>query len=131
MSDNSLTVDLHGSVFDGHAAEDIAKMAEDCQRAVAERAEFAWQMKMDDSFRHPTGYYQSHINIAQRDKDLVVNDQGVVYGFWLEGIGSRNAPVTSFKGYFARRWTVESVGRQVTEICTPIVDKAIEKINHG
>jgi hypothetical protein len=124
-------VTFTGPLFDGAAPHVIAKMAGDCGQAMAEHAEFVWQMKMDDSFRHPTGAYQSQINIARRDQAFVVNDRGSVYGPWLEGTGSRNAPVTKFKGYASARYTAQAVQRQVPEVCAPIVAKAIAEINHG
>lgn len=124
-------ITLSGPLFDGRAERILAKMAADCQRAVAEHAEFTWQMKMDDSFRHPTGAYQSHINIAHKDADLVVNDRGSVYGPWLEGTGSRNAPATRFKGYHAAVYATQAVERQIDQTCAPAVDKAVQEINHG
>ena len=53
--------------------------------------------------RNPTPVYQTHIMIDDRiDDQWAVTDQGkVVYNHWLEGTGSRNFPVTSFRGYHA------------------------------
>jgi hypothetical protein len=50
--------------------------------------------------QHPTGYYESQI-VKDRvaPETYSVNDSNVIYGPWLEGIGSRNAPVTRFEGY--------------------------------
>lgn len=120
-----------GPMFDGHAVEILRKAINDIGNEVAGHAEFVWQMKMDDSFRHPTGAYQSHINVARRDGTLVVNDAGVVYGPWLEGTGSRNAPVTRFKGYGSARYAALAVDKQVDEIAAPILDRAVQEINRG
>lgn len=129
----SIEIDTSGPLFNGHAADDLAKMAEECQREVAKAAEDTWQSYMDSSFRHPTGRYQSNVNIAKRDKDLVVNDgwpeSRLPYGPWLEGIGSRNSPVTRFPGYHALKRAADTVSRDVDGICQPIVDKYVAEAN--
>lgn len=128
---NSIEIRATGPVFDGRAASIVTRMAADCQRKTADAAEETWQAFMDATFRHSTGRYQSHVNIAQRGQDLVVNDRGVIYGFWLEGIGSRNSPVTRFPGYFNRRRAVQHINGHVAELCEPIVTRAVEEMNHG
>lgn len=124
------TVTLHGPLFDGTAATILHRAIDDCRRHMADTAEEVWQAYMDASFRtqSPSGY-QSHVNIAQRSQDLVVNDRGVIYGFWLEGIGSRNFPVTRFKGYFAARRATQHVNQMALGECEPILDRAVHEIN--
>lgn len=67
---------------------------------------------LDASIRNPTPYYETQITQQRGGADdlaglasdvdpVVVHDRGVIYGHWLEGDGSRNAPVTSFRGYGA------------------------------
>ena len=45
-----------------------------------------------------TGNYRRNISSRVSGMHAVISDGGVVYGPWLEGVGSRNA-VTRFKGY--------------------------------
>ena len=129
-----VSVSFSGPVFDGRAAEAMRRLAHDAQAEVAKYAEDTWQSYMDASFRtqSPNGY-QSHVNIARRDKDLVVNDgwpeSGLEYGPWLEGVGSRNSPVTRFPGYFALRRAAEHTERDVPQIVAPIVDKYVHEAN--
>lgn len=129
----SLNVKFEGPVFDGRAAEAMHRLAQEAQSEVAKYAEDTWQSHMDASFRHPTGAYQSHVNIARRDKDLVVNDgwpdSGLQYGPWLEGIGSRNSPVTRFPGYFSLRRARAHTERDIPQIVAPIVDKHVREAN--
>lgn len=129
MADIQIT--FSGPMFDGRAPDIIRDMATTCQHDAADAAMERWDMHMHETFRHPTGHYQSNINIAHREQDLVVNDRGVIYGFWLEGIGSRNSPVTRFPGYFNRRRTVQEIEQRVPQICQPAVTHALERINHG
>jgi hypothetical protein len=56
-------------------------------------------------FKHPTGYYESHVRVKNTTSGPEVWDGGEfgpVYGPWLEGLGSRNA-TSRFKGYHAFR----------------------------
>ncbi len=133
MSDN-VGVEFKGPVFDGRAAEAMRRLAEEAQKTVAQYAEDTWQSFMDASFRtHSPGGYQSHVNIAKRDKDLVVNDgwpdSGLEYGPWLEGVGSRNSPVTRFPGYFALHRAAVKVNSELGEVTRPIVDKYVAEAN--
>lgn len=129
-----VSVEFKGPMFDGRAAEAMRKLAEEAQKTVAEYAEDTWRSFMDASFRTQSpGGYQSHVNIARRDKDLVVNDgwpdSGLEYGPWLEGVGSRNSPVTKFPGYFALRRATVKVEREVPEVVRPIADKYVAEAN--
>ncbi len=76
---------------------------------------------------------QSFVNIARRDPDLVVNDgwpeSHLPYGPWLEGIGSRNSPVTRFPGYFSLKRAADMVRRDTDGITAPIVDKYVREAN--
>lgn len=69
--------------------------------------------------RKRTPFYETQLNIDDGGRPngagtSVVNDMDVIYGPWLNGTGSRNYPVTRFKGYRAwdkaHRGVVESVG---------------------
>jgi hypothetical protein len=52
---------------------------------------------------HP-GLYESSIHTERSVVDhLIITDTPVVYGPWLEGVGSRNYPVTRFAGYHTFR----------------------------
>lgn len=128
-----IEVTFNGPMFDGRAADAMTRLAAELQTKTAEYTEDTWQSFMDASFRHPTGAYQSHVNIAKRDKDLVVNDgwpeSRLEYGPWLEGVGSRNSPVTRFPGYFALRRTAVKVTGEIPEIAAPIVDKYVAEAN--
>lgn len=133
MTGLEIEVHFSGPVFDGRAVDAMGHLVEDVKTKVAEYTEDTWQAFMDASFRHPTGTYQSHVNIAKRDKDLVVNDgwpeSRLPYGPWLEGVGSRNSPATRFPGYFALRRAYVKVSGEVDQVTQPIVDKFVAEAN--
>ncbi len=127
-------INMKGSLFDGVAEAQLAVAEATLQREIAEYAEFQWQMYMTDSFKTPSQppKYQSHVNIAKRDGDLVVNDgwpdSELAYGPWLEGLGKRNV-LSSFKGYQSMRRARNSVAQKTEAIAKPIIDKFIAAAN--
>jgi hypothetical protein len=50
----------------------------------------------------------------------VVQDGGVIYGPWLEGVGSRNR-TTRFKGYFTFRRTTAQLNVRATPIAEELL----------
>jgi hypothetical protein len=131
----SIEVRFDGPMFDGRAATQLTEMCKGIQETVAKAAEDTWQSLMDASFRHPTGAYQSHVNIARDGSDLVVNDgwpdSRLEYGPWLEGVGSRNSPVTRFPGYHALSRAAAETERSIPALTETVVDRHIEEINRG
>jgi hypothetical protein len=120
---------VSGPMFTGVAQEHVAVMLDEIMQEVGDYALYQWQATLEGSWREPTGAYLARTNLARREDGLVVNDRGSVYGPWLEGTGSRNAPVTRFKGYASARRATASVARKVKQIEQPIVDKWVGRIN--
>lgn len=93
-------MDASGPLFDGRAERVVQEYVTDVRDAVAEFAEEQALRLMGSYFKHPTGYYESRVMTTAVSPEIArVHDQGVVYGPWLEGTGSRNYPETRFKGY--------------------------------
>jgi hypothetical protein len=124
-----VTVNVSGPMFDDRAQAMVDRLVDEVQQEVADYALFQWRMNLEDSWREPTGAYMSHTNLARREHDLVTNDHGSLYGPWLEGTGSRNFPVTRFKGYAAARRATQTVARKAKSIGQPFVDKWVGRIN--
>jgi len=55
-------------------------------------------LSVSEARQKRTGHYRRNISSRVSGMQAVISDGGVVYGPWLEGVGSRNA-VTRFKGY--------------------------------
>lgn len=83
---------------------------------------------MDKSFMHPTGHYQSHLHVAQDDLGTRVDDDGVIYGPWLEGVSRRNSR-SRFKGYAAFRKTAQQLRIHVIEIANRAVEEFVRRMN--
>jgi hypothetical protein len=93
-------VTLSGPLFDARGEHDVREFITDALDQVAAQASANVHYNMETSFKHPTPYYETQVRTTRVDEDTrSVNDRGIVYGHWLDGSGSRNFPVTSFKGY--------------------------------
>ena len=72
------------------------------------------------NFRTRTPYYETRVTTERVSGEVsLVSDQGVVYGPWLEGVGSRNRPRPGFPGYWfwrAAKQATVARGPQIAEI---------------
>ncbi|MBH1939008.1 hypothetical protein I5Q34_32925 [Streptomyces sp. AV19] len=117
-------VEMNGPLFDGRAARAAAAFCDAAREEIAEYAETLVLNELGHVLRHPTGYYESRVETERLAADTSrVHDNGVVYGPWLEGIGSRNAPVTRFAGYSHWRRMKEAVKGQVPAMAERILQR--------
>lgn len=129
------TVELtfEGPFFEG--AEDIVQAyIGETERALGERALDLVEANLEDSIRVNHGVYTSHIRLTQQDAGQVVDDgwgetNDLPYGKWLEGIGSRNAPVTRFEGYHSFQRAAETLDEEAETIAADVLDKYLGELN--
>jgi hypothetical protein len=126
-------VRVSGPMFDVRAQRYVDQMLTEVKQEVGDYGLFLWRMNLEGSLKVQTGRYMRSTQVIWRGQDRVVNDgwpgSGVVYGPWLEGVGSRNSPVTRFPGYFSMRRAVSALFPKVKRIGQPFVDKWIGRIN--
>lgn len=113
-------VNVSGPLFDGRAPSVFVAMADDCRREVAAQASAYVHLTLNQRIRNPTPYYEPQIITQRRGNSMVVHDRGIVYGSWLEGIGSRNK-TTRFKGYAAFRNARQQVEADVPRLTAAVV----------
>ena len=75
------------------------------------------------------GFYASQINTDRQVNQVAINDKDVIYGPWLEGVGSRNSPVTRFKGYHTFRVVSQELMITSTEIADRVMPIFMEELN--
>jgi hypothetical protein len=112
-----------GPMFSGKTAAAMVTYADEVSYKVATFAEDQVQQRLAQVLQNPTGYYQSKVTVARAGTGYQVWDQGVVYGPWLEGTGSRNAPVTRFAGYSTFRRTKALVDRKAPGIAYELLGR--------
>lgn len=76
----------------------------------------------------PTGYAHRSVQTLAMGDHHVVTDSGIVYGAWLEGVGSRNA-TTRFKGYAIFRRTTATMQNQAIYSAEPVIHQLTEALN--
>lgn len=75
-----------------------------------------------------TGNYRRHLHATSSGMEGRLTDSGVVYGPWLEGVGSRNA-TTRFKGYASFRRVGQWMNSVAKKVLAAHVSKAVREIN--
>jgi hypothetical protein len=128
------TVTFSGPYFDARYDEACDQLNYDLEDAVAQQAMADWHHNLERSLRFPTGFYESHITMQSSPSasgGTSVTDLGVIYGHWLEGDGSRNAPKTRFPGYWSARRATVQVQAKVEELSHRPVEHFLEKVNDG
>lgn len=104
-----------GPLFDGRVGKALDAAADDIEQRTAYFGAALIRSRMDMTFRRQTPYYRLQ-NQARRDgAHWKISDNGVIYGPWLEGIGSRNK-TTRFKGYSNYRRSVQQIQLRMNEI---------------
>jgi hypothetical protein len=130
MSDEAITIQLRGPLFSGEANRAAADATRDIMDRVASYAMEQVQKNLDGSIKNPTPYYETQIQVTNLVQDRSVNDRGVVYGPWLEGVGSRNQ-TTRFKGYASFRRATETTRRAVPGISGAIIRRYLKQMGGG
>jgi len=93
-------VTVTGPFFDGRDHAVLDAMCDDIAYEVGAEGRDIVRLNSDTSFKHQTPHYVLQLrnhDAGQFARD--VDDGGVIYGPWLEGVGSRNFPRTRFRGY--------------------------------
>jgi glucan biosynthesis protein len=108
----NVSIHKSGPVFDGRAARAGRDYAEALEEDLADQVVTELHKEFDIHFKHPTGYYKSQVKVRNGSGEKEIHDGGVVYGPWLEGVGSRNFPTTRFRGYASFRRVFQRVDRR-------------------
>jgi hypothetical protein len=124
---DQITVTAHGALFDGRATPAVDRALQDAQWDVGSQGLANWHLFLDQSIRHPTPYYETQVTVQRMATDVVVHDRGIVYGPWLEGVGSRNRS-TRFKGYFSLRRAYQELRGQAQHLAERAIRRGVESI---
>lgn len=119
-----ITIKLKGPVFDGRASAQARAFCHDLEHEVATEARSKAKDFMAGSFKRPTPYYWTRLMVYPAGGGTRVSDAGIIYGPWLEGVGSRNAPVTRFRGYHSFRRAANAMkGPAVRRIARMVIKR--------
>lgn len=97
---------VSGPISSGLIHKHVRDYEQDVAEALAEEAEDTWLDLLNSRLRHQRPYYTTQIDKKRLAWNRYkIHDNGVIYGHWLEGTGSKNSPVTIFPGYWSMRDT--------------------------
>jgi hypothetical protein len=122
-----VTVTVTGPLFDGRARHEVGEFLHQATHDVGSQGLANWQLFLDRSIKHPTPYYETQVTVERAGTDVVVHDRGIVYGPWLEGVGSRNR-TTRFKGYFALRRAVQALKAEIPVLLEHMLRPYLERM---
>lgn len=108
MADNIVSVSLVGPLF--------AQCANDIVQELTELGMERLTSAFPTGVPVKTGNYRRNINPTIHGASAQLDDNGVVYGSWLEGTSSRNE-TSRFKGYATFRRTGDWLQEQAEDIC--------------
>lgn len=125
----SIDITMTGPLFDGRAERAMERACDDARDDIAAYAEERVLMGTSASFKTRTPYYETRITTERvTDEVSLVHDQGVIYGAWLEGVGSRNYPNSRFKGYGHWRAAKQAVARRGPQVADAAVRRRLPEM---
>lgn len=124
----SVTMTVSGPLFTGALAGMIDAMLMEMTATLAFGGLATWKQNLDASLKNPTPYYETQVTAEPRGEEFVIHDRGIIYGPWLEGVGSRNK-TTRFKGYSALRRAYQDLVQRAPGMLEPILTRWVERMN--
>ncbi len=115
-------VKTSGPLFDDQAEKAAKDYCLRVEESLGEKAVRMIHERLHQVLQNPTGYYESQVQVERHPSGTVVTDGGVIYGPWLEGVGSRNK-TTRFKGYA----TFRKVGQALEAAAKPIAEAELPR----
>ncbi len=119
---------MSGPLFDGRADLALQDGLDAIEERVAGQASAEVHLNLDTSIRNPTPYYETQVQVVADEGARVVNDRGVIYGPWLEGVGERNK-TTRFKGYFSFRRAAHTTREKAPQLAREVLARFVGRMN--
>jgi len=92
-------MEIRGPLFDGTAEVVISDLCKEIEKDVAREGVNVVRTRLGQVLKKQTPFYITKIEDVPHAGHMKVTGESVIYHWWLEGKGSRNFPVTRFKGY--------------------------------
>lgn len=119
---------VKGPLFDGSADVNLAAFRDETNQEIAHEGQQDVRKLGMSQYRNPTGYYSSRVVADRVSAEMSrVHDSMVVYGPWLEGVGSRNA-TTRFKGYRTWRLTRQALEQKAPRIAARVLKRYMPRL---
>lgn len=122
-----LEVKETGPIFDGRADAAVARFTRDATKTITQVGTQMVKLKFASRIRVNTGRFLGRITGEVSGTIGRIYTKFILYGYWLEGVGSQNA-TTRFKGYWGYRETGLELDSRSAEILKPLIDKMIREM---
>lgn len=109
-----------GPLFDGRAEKAIDDASDEWEKRLATLGASMTRTELNHVLRVQTPYYRLRVEAQPSPPGWKITDQGVIYGHWLEGDGSRNR-TTRFKGYATFRRMVQAINARAVTVGQQVV----------
>lgn len=123
----NVNVSLTGPFLDQSGADKIDRACDTIAHDLASQASSYVHQFCNESFRNPTPYYETQIQTQKVAEGYRVDDRGIVYGPWLEGVGSRNK-TTRFKGYAMWRRGFQQIEREASQRAEESIRSTVDSL---
>jgi len=125
----SIEITFRGPLFDGGAERAMERACDDARDDIAAYAEERVLLGTSMNFKTRTPYYETRVTTTRVSSEVSqVDDQGVIYGPWLEGVGSRNRPLPGFPGYHFWRAAKQAVAVRGPQIAEAAVQRRLPEM---
>ncbi len=129
---SGVTVSFSGPLFDGLAGRVMDEYCREVEDVLGEKGLELVKGNLEEHIRVNRHVYDSNIQ-TRRDPESVAITDGwpqthLVYGPWLEGVGSRNAPVTVFEGYWSFRDAAATLNEQALDTAQALLPKYLGEL---
>jgi hypothetical protein len=123
----SVKVETSGPFFND--TEGAKQAVSDSIHELVNEGERAVKLDLTPGHGLKTGHYRSSIHGESTDwAHGVIDDSNVIYGPWLEGVGSRNEK-SRFKGYTMFRRATQKLNDMAQRTVDAAVAKLVGKLN--
>ncbi len=121
---DDVTFRTHGPLLDGEAPGIIKRLDHELGEKVSDAGVDMVKAFLDNVLKHPTGYYRSRVT----QNSGRISDSNVVYGPWLEGVGSRNQR-SRFKGYATFRKVTQQLQNRASDVADDVLPRYVRELN--
>lgn len=127
----SSDVTFSGPIFEGPEWDAaFAHFSADATMDIADEGVRDVRQELSHVLRYPTGRYEASIRAQEQPFSTAkVDGETLIYAWWLEGVGSRNSPVTVFPGYFTFKRTTPELQAKAADLAQPALDRFIAEMN--
>ncbi len=121
-------VKVEGPISDGRAEKAVDDFADEWEKRMATLGASMVRTRRNTVLKVQTPYYRLQVQAKQDPPGWKIHDQGVIYGHWLEGTGSRNFPKTRFKGYRTFRIIAQLLEQRAADAGYAILSRFIGRM---